>query len=371
MKIQMDPVTGNFPGWHFISLGLGLLFALAAALLFVLFLRDARKGKLCSYRTVARLGLAVFLAVVAFLRLRYFIRYGENSTFYAMIISLMFSAQTIMLETSPFVGIVAAALLVSNLWLIRHEGFYLCNFYALGVCFLMVLGIAGGIYISYYDVHMIFSNAAVNIYCMLFCYFECQYLAVVVCGVAAAAHTPEFDKDFVLILGCKIREDGTLYPIVRGRVDRAIAFVKEQLEKTGKQALFLPTGGKGSDEKLSEAAAMKRYLLEQGIPEEQIVTETESTTTRENMIFSKAIIDRMKENAKLAFSTTSFHVFRSGILAQDEGLEIDGMGSRTKWYFWPNAFMREFIGLLAASWKGQLIIIAIVSLFAGCVTLAI
>ena len=48
----------------------------------------------------------------------------------------------------------------------------------------------------------------------------------------------------------------------------------------------------------------------------------------------------------MAFATTNYHVFRSGILAHDEGLAVEGIGSHTKTYFWVNAFIREFIATL-------------------------
>ena len=35
-------------------------------------------------------------------------------------------------------------------------------------------------------------------------------------------------------------------------------------------------------------------------------------------------------------------------------MAVEGMGSKTKYYFWPNAFLREFVGLLAAEWKNIL-----------------
>lgn len=52
--------------------------------------------------------------------------------------------------------------------------------------------------------------------------------------------------------------------------------------------------------------------------------------------------------AKVAFSITNYHVFRSGIFAGQAGLKAEGMSSKTKWYFWPNALIREFVGLLVS-----------------------
>ena len=47
----------------------------------------------------------------------------------------------------------------------------------------------------------------------------------------------------------------------------------------------------------------------------------------------------------------------SGLFSAKAGMKADGIGAKTKWYFWPNAQMREFIGLLASEWKINLIFI--------------
>lgn len=65
------------------------------------------------------------------------------------------------------------------------------------------------------------------------------------------------------------------------------------------------SGGQGSDEKLPEAVAMKEYAVAQGVPEGEILVETNSTTTYENMKFSKEIMDSLKPNGyKVIFPPT-------------------------------------------------------------------
>ena len=91
---------------------------------------------------------------------------------------------------------------------------------------------------------------------------------------------------------------------------------------------------------------MKRYLMERGVPEEKIIQEDRSADTMENMKFSKEKIWALDPNAKVAFSTTNYHVFRSGLFARRVKMRAVGMGAETKWYFWPNAAVREFAGLL-------------------------
>ena len=119
-----------------------------------------------------------------------------------------------------------------------------------------------------------------------------------------------------------------------------------QQQQTGKKVVFVPSGGQGRNETMAEAEAMKRYLLSKGIPEERILPEDRSTSTSENMRFSRALIEQRDPNARIAFSTTNYHVFRSGIIATQKDFCPEGMGGKTKWYFWPNAFIREFLGMI-------------------------
>ena len=87
------------------------------------------------------------------------------------------------------------------------------------------------------------------------------------------------------------------------------------------------------------------------------------------MQFSKALIEKQKQDAKVLFATTNYHVFRSGLWAQLAGLNAEGMGARTKWYFWPNAFMREVVGLLANHIKSEIVLLVLFIAFYAVLTL--
>ena len=91
---------------------------------------------------------------------------------------------------------------------------------------------------------------------------------------------------------------------------------------------------------------MNTWLIDHGIRKEQILMEDRSVNTRENMLYSKKIIDNINPQAKIAFFTSDFHVFRAGLNSRRVKMRALGMGSPTRWYFWPNASVREFIGLL-------------------------
>lgn len=246
-------------------------------------------------------------------------------------------------------------IVISNISLIRHEGYAPKKM--LGAIFLTVICIGTVASLVIYDVFYARTNIrdAVSV-CIesiaeysigyIFAYLEFIFLGTVICSLSAARHKAAYDKDFIIILGCSMKDDGTPTPLLAGRIDRAMQFAKEQKEKTGKKVIFVPSGAKGADEIISEAACMKNYLIANGIKEEDILTETNSTSTYENMKFSKKLIEEADPDAKIAFSTNTFHIFRAGLISSRLYLDIEGMGSDTKWYFWPNAFLREFIGTL-------------------------
>ena len=182
-------------------------------------------------------------------------------------------------------------------------------------------------------------------------YIECIFISTIVLAFISAKIIPRFDKDYIIILGCKIRKDGTLTPILKSRVDRAITFSKMQYEATGKDIIFVPSGGKGNDEVISEGEAINNYLLDQGISKDNIIVENKSRSTYENIMFSYKLISKKNSNPNIAFSTTNFHVFRAGIIARKQGIKVEGIGAKTKAYFSINAFIREFIATLYSEKK--------------------
>ena len=194
-------------------------------------------------------------------------------------------------------------------------------------------------------------------------YLECVLFASVIIAIVSARHIPKFDKDYIIILGAKMRKDGSLTPLLKGRVDRAIEFAKMQKEATGKDIIFVPSGGQGSDEPLAEGDAMKNYLLSTGIPENRILAETESLNTYQNFTYSKKLIDEHFKgtDASIAFSTTNYHVLRSGFYAYKQGIKAEGIGSKTKVYFWVNAFVREFIATMVVKAKTHILAFAAIA----------
>ena len=57
--------------------------------------------------------------------------------------------------------------------------------------------------------------------------------------------------------------------------------------------------------------------------------------------------------------------------AAKAGLEAEGISSRTRWWFWPNAFIRECVSLVADRWKLELALLLALITFFGLLSLSI
>ena len=352
------------------------VFLLAALIqLVVAFFRQIQYNPY-SYNTIYYMGFALFLLAVLILQLQLtvlLILHPGEYTAAEILHLLLGSAKNYMLLTSPFLLAFSAALFISNISLIRHEGKRLVNVLGIILSFLLI---AGEVFIFCFDYYVSGSQREVmiheliaNLFAAVYLYFECMLIGAIVADSIAARYEPEPDKDFLIILGCGLRKDGTPSPLLRGRIDRALDFAKKQKAQTGKDLIFVTSGGQGPDELVSESAAMKRYLMEQGIPEARIIEEDRSTNTLENMKFSKEKIWAVNPDGKVAFATTNYHVFRSGLCARRVKMRAVGMGAKTKWYFWPNAAVREFVGLLTEHRGKQALIIGSIIVFYVVLTL--
>jgi len=212
-------------------------------------------------------------------------------------------------------------------------------------------------------------NTLQNTYATAFIYCQCMLTGSVICGIRAARHIPAADKDYIIILGCWFRPDGTLPPLLRGRADKALDFWRRQREETGKEACFIPSGGQGGNEPMAEGEAIRRYLVSGGVEDRLIRPETRSVNTLQNMAFSREIIRENGAEGKTVFATSSYHVFRSGLWARQAGLRAEGIGSRTRWWFWPNAFIRETAGLLQKRWKQEVFFLLALIVFFGVLSM--
>lgn len=193
---------------------------------------------------------------------------------------------------------------------------------------------------------------------VFFIYFGLVFYNFLILSFIYQLNRPSYTQDFILVLGSGLIDGKIVPPLLAQRIDTAIQFYLKQKKATQHPLKIIMSGGKGSDELLAESVAMKNYALEKGIPEEDILVETHSTNTLENMQFSKKIMEQEygNEHFKTIFVTNNFHLFRAGLLARISHLKADGIGAKTAFYFLPNAFLREFIAIVVMKKKQHLFI---------------
>ena len=376
MGTVYDLQTGGFTGDTIVLAGVAAFWMLVCAIM-VWNYSQARGTDYSAYSTIYFAGFSLFALVTALMMIQMTIMHAMNPADYSMrsaYMNINSASLSFMMVTLPAVAVFAIAMAVSNIALLRHERPRPQNALGLAVSLMLLAGEALGAWLFMQDFagsewEGRVNDMLANVYATAFVYFECMLAGSVICGLKAARHEPDYDKDFIIILGCWFRPDGTLPPLLRGRVDRALRFWRDQRAATGKEAILIPSGGQGRDEPMAEAEAMHRYLAEQEIPEKLIQPEKQSRDTEENMRFSKEIMDRMNPEGKAVYATTNYHVFRSGIWAAQAGLKAEGIGGKTRWWFWPNAFMRECAGLLARRWKQELLMLIALMAFFGVLTL--
>ena len=155
---------------------------------------------------------------------------------------------------------------------------------------------------------------------------------------------PKRDFDYVVIHGAGLLRGREVSKLLADRIDKAI----EVYHKDPTPPILIPSGGKGDDEEISEAEAMEKYLIEHGIPKENIIKEDRSMTTRENLLFSKKIICERGGSPYVALVTSNYHVYRALSLCETIELECTGIGAHVALYYWPSALIREFAAIMSS-----------------------
>ena len=137
-------------------------------------------------------------------------------------------------------------------------------------------------------------------------------LIMIASGVKESRNIPKGTVG--IVLGCRVIDDQPC-PMLARRCERA----KKYLDSDDTAILIL-SGGKGSDEGISEAQAMYNYLTSLGVSSDRLIKEDKSTTTLENMKFTKDILDELGRGDEAVVITTNFHQFRAQIMAKREGI---------------------------------------------------
>lgn len=176
--------------------------------------------------------------------------------------------------------------------------------------------------------------------------------------------------DYVIVLGAKV--DGTrISNSLKKRLNKALEYAENNPNTT-----LVLSGGQGQDEGNSEARVMYEYLLLNGIPKEQLLMEDKSRNTKENIIFSKEVIDRQEkwrekllkrelqdsyrgrpagDTVKIGVLTSNFHVFRAKEIAKKQGIpNVYGISAQSDPVLGVHFWIRECFAVLKDKFMGNM-----------------
>ena len=169
----------------------------------------------------------------------------------------------------------------------------------------------------------------------------CFIAMVVFLGVYGRTDNVTYNEDAVVVLGAGIRGEGVTR-LLAYRLLKAIEF-----SENNPDAYIVVSGGQGPDEVISEALAMERYLIRRGVPPERIIKEDASTSTYENFLYSKEILDDLLEGPyEVAVITNDFHIFRAVRVAGKLGLTASHFHAQTDWDSVPLNYTRECLAII-------------------------
>ena len=263
-------------------------------------------------------------------------------------------------------------LLINTVVVVRNNGFSLTSMLPFLMAGFLILLIASPSIVDHFDTdtrHVVVF--LLGLFTLEGLWFSFTFVALLFYSWLYRILPRRRQYDYIIIHGAGL--DGTRpTPLLAGRIDKAL----ELWNKQHQHGKFVVSGGQGADEIVSEAQAMRNYLLEKGVSADAILMEDKSTTTWENLKNSLVVIhadrasaaadgastiaaaddasapsaDRTSANGDFttAVVTSDFHVFRCAEYAHNLGIKADGIGSHTKGWYWPTAFIREFIAITKA-----------------------
>ncbi len=194
------------------------------------------------------------------------------------------------------------------------------------------------------------------------CAFFMFVLGVILWGQWGSA--PQGDEKIVVVLGCAVHGE-TPSAVLQCRLDAAYDYYLANPD-----CILVVCGGQFAGEEVAEGVAMQRYLIEKGVPEEQILCDDASVSTQENFLFAKTLLEEAGYSAEQAmvFVTNGFHCARATEYAKNAGFsDVSALAASVPpmqilpcylrevfatVYYWAfkspdTGFLKNYIGLLS------------------------
>ena len=172
--------------------------------------------------------------------------------------------------------------------------------------------------------------------------FILLYLALFgwVCYAESHQETPP-DTDVIIVLGAQVKPDGTPSVQLEYRLEAALEAYQRQPQR------IVCCGGQAGSEPAPEGRVMADWLLARGVPAADVIAETESGDTKENIRNAMALLGYSADQAsglRALIVTSDYHVARAVRIARDQGIQAWGVPATTLPEYWLKNRAREALG---------------------------
>ncbi|MGD0758524.1 MAG: YdcF family protein [Candidatus Sulfotelmatobacter sp.] len=140
------------------------------------------------------------------------------------------------------------------------------------------------------------------------------WLAITAVRVIHTASLEEMHHADAIVVFGAAQYSGHPSPVYRARLDHAYA-----LYQRGLAPVIITTGGAGGDPKFSEGEVGRTHLMEHGVPERNLIAETQGHDTAESAV-RVAVIMRANGLHSCVAVSDAYHVFRIRELLEHEGI---------------------------------------------------
>ncbi len=141
------------------------------------------------------------------------------------------------------------------------------------------------------------------------------------------------NSNAIVVLGAQVYEDGSLSPQLELRMEAAL----KEYERMPRRMIVC--GGQGPKEPQPEGDIMRNWLIEKGVPENQVFSDPSSLNTMQNLLNARKFLPEGENEITLV--TSDYHLPRAMQMAKDAGYEADGIGSPCKIEYWIKNHVRE------------------------------
>lgn len=155
---------------------------------------------------------------------------------------------------------------------------------------------------------------------------------------------PAQPSDVILVLGAQVKADGTLSVALERRLTVALKAYQNDPQ------LIITCGAQGADEPRAEGEVMRDWLVAQGVDAAQIIAETASYNTRQNLQNARAIMDARGLHRALIV-TSDYHVARALALCRQVGIPATGLGSPSKPEYFLKNHIQEGLSWIKFAWE--------------------